>query len=324
MRVAIVGAGAIGGVVAWHMTQAGQKPVIIARPASAALLAEKGLTLQSLSGSDTLAVQVATDAAAVGVQDLVLVGYKAHDWEAGLASVTPLIGPQTIVLPMLNGIPWWYLNGMDSRYGERSLAAVDPAGTIDAAIPAKQTLGCVVYVGANRPEPNVIAWNGRKRFVLGEPLAAAGARLADTVALLKAGGIDAEPASDIRQEVWNKLLGNAAYNPLSALTGATVDKIAGDPAVRAVAKSMMAECVAVATALGIANLPDLEARLVVSPALVGVKTSMLQDMEAGRSLELGAIVGAVAELGRRTGVPTPLIDCVGALVANAWQQRWGA
>lgn len=323
MRVAIVGAGAIGGVVAWHMTQAGQRPVIIARAQSAALLAAEGLTLQSPTGTETVAVQVAADAASVGVQDLVLVGFKAHNWASGLEAVRPLIGPSTIVLPMLNGIPWWYLQGLGAQFGDRRLATVDASGAIEASIPAGQVLGCVVYIGANRPAPNVISWNGRKRLVVGEPLKPHGSRLADVGAFLRSGGVDAEQTEDIRTEVWQKLLGNAAYNPLSAVTGATVDKIVGDPGVRAVAKSIMAECVAVAAALGIENLPELEARLELPATLIGVKTSMLQDMEAGRPLELGAIVGAVAELGRRAGVPTPLIECVGALAANAWQQRWG-
>ncbi|RDJ26917.1 2-dehydropantoate 2-reductase [Bosea caraganae] len=324
MRVAIVGAGAVGGVVAWHMAQAGQKPVIIARPQTAALLSAEGLTLQAPSvAAQTLAVQATADAASAGIQDLVIVGFKAQDWEGGLDLVRPLVGPSTIVLPMLNGIPWWYLDGLGPQFGDRTLQAVDANGAIDAAISAGQILGCVVYIGANRPAPNVVTWNGRKRLIIGEPLAAQGGRLAEVVAFLKAGGIDAEQSDDIRLEVWLKLLGNAAYNPISAVTGAAIDKIADDPATRAVAKAIMAECVAVAGALGVAGLPDLEVRLQVPPTLIGVKTSMLQDMEAGRPLELGAIVAAVAELGRRTGVPTPTIECVGALAASAWRQRWG-
>jgi 2-dehydropantoate 2-reductase len=324
MRVAIVGAGAIGGVIAWHMAKAGQRPLIVARPATAALLASDGLILETASSAETLSVNATADPSSAGVQDLVLVGYKAHDWPTGLDLVTPLLGPGTIVLPMLNGIPWWYLDGLDEGFGDRKLTSVDPEGAIAAALPTTQVLGCVVYVGANRPAPNRIAWNGRKRLVIGEPMAPASARLADVVAFLKAGGIDAEPSADIRSAVWHKLLGNAAYNPISAVTGATIDAIIGDPALRSVAKSIMAECVAVAAALGIEDRPDLEVRLELPPTLVGVKTSMLQDMEAGRPLELGAIAGAVAELGRRAGVPTPLIDCVAALAGNAWRQRWEA
>jgi 2-dehydropantoate 2-reductase len=323
MRVAIVGAGSVGGVVAWFMTKAGQAPVIVAREATAALLRSEGLTLKSPSGDETIAVAASADPAALGPQDLVIVGFKAHDWTGGLPVVAPLVGPETIVLPMLNGIPWWYLEGLGARFGERRLASVDGDGAIDAAVPARQILGCVVYIGANRPAANVVAWNGRKRLVIGEPLAPQDDRLAEVVSFLKAGGVDAEASADIRHEVWNKLLGNAAFNPLSAVTGATVDRIVGDPAVREIAKGMMGECVAVARSLGVEGLPDLDRRLELPPTLIGVKTSMLQDMEAGRPLELGAIVGAVTELGRRTGVPTPLLDCVGALAANAWRQRWG-
>jgi 2-dehydropantoate 2-reductase len=323
MRVAIVGAGSVGGVVAWFMNKAGQAPVVVAREATAALLRNEGLTLKSASGDETIPVAASTDPASLGPQDLVIVGFKAHDWESGLPMVAPLVGPDTIVLPLLNGIPWWYLNGLHAGFGERRLSSVDAHGAIDGAIPARQILGCVVYIGANRPAANIVTWNGRKRLAIGEPLVPRDDRLSKVVAFLKAGGVDAEATTDIRHEVWNKLLGNAAFNPLSAVTGATVDKIIDDPAVREIAKGMMGECVAVARSLGVEGLPELDKRLELPPTLVGVKTSMLQDMEAGRPLELGAIVGAIAELGRRIGVPTPLLDCVGALAANAWRQRWG-
>ncbi|WP_168201678.1 ketopantoate reductase family protein [Phreatobacter aquaticus] len=324
MRVAIVGAGSIGGVVAWYLAKAGLKPTIVARPASASLLAAEGLTLQSAKGSETVAVQATADAGAAGPQDIVFVGFKAHDWPAGLALIRPLIGPQTIVVPMLNGIPWWYLDGLDARFGDRRLTSVDADGAIAAAIPSGQILGCVVYVGANRPAANVIDWNGRKRLILGETSAPAGSRLDEVVQLLKSADIDAEATPDIRAAVWQKLYGNACFNPISAVTGATIDRIVGDPAVKGVARAIIAECMAVAEAVGITEKIDIDQRLVLPPTMIGVKTSMLQDMEAGRPLELGAIVGAVAELGRRTGVATPIIESVGALAGNAWQQRWGS
>ncbi len=322
MKVAIVGAGAIGGVVAWHLRQAGQDPVVVARPSTAALLASEGLTLETGGTSQTLAIRATSDAKALGPQDLVIVGYKAHDWAGGLDLVKPLLGPGTILVPMLNGIPWWYLDGLDPRFGERRLAAVDADGALAAAIPTQQVIGCVVYVGSNRPAPNRIDWNGRKRLILGEPLSAATPRLHKVVDLLGAGGIDAEATDDIRSAVWHKLLGNAAFNPISAVTGATIDAIAGDPALRALAKSIMHECIAVARALGVDDLPDPDQRLQMPPTMIGVKTSMLQDMEAGRPLELGAIVSAVSELGRRTQTPTPLLDAIDALAASAWRQRW--
>jgi 2-dehydropantoate 2-reductase len=324
MRVAIVGAGAIGGVVAWYLAKAGLKPTIVVRAATADLLSREGLTLMASSGSETVPVQATADAAAAGHQDIVFVGFKAHDWPAGLSLVRPLIGPQTIVVPLLNGIPWWYLDGLDARFGASRLTSVDADGAIAAAVPSGQILGCVVYVGANRPSANVIDWNGRKRLILGEPSQQGSPRLDEVVTYLKSADIDAEATTDIRAAVWQKLYGNACFNPISALTGATVDRIVGDPAVKAVARAIMAECMAVAGAVGVTEKIDIDARLVLPPTMVGVKTSMLQDMEAGRPLELGAIVGAVAELGRRTGVPTPIIESVGALAGNAWQQRWGS
>jgi 2-dehydropantoate 2-reductase len=323
MRVAVVGAGAIGGVVAWFLAKAGLKPTIVARGATASLIADEGLTLISSSGEATVAVATATDPAALGPQDLVLVGFKAHDWPGGLGLVRPLIGAGTVVVPLLNGIPWWYLEGLDPKFGNRRLASVDPDGAIAAAIPASRIIGGVVYVGANRPAPNRIDWNGRKRLILGEPSGEMSGRLADIVAFLKSAEIDAEATADIRAAVWQKLYGNACFNPISALTGATIDAIVGDPAVKAVARAIIAECQAVAGAVGIGEKIDIDQRLVLPPTMIGVKTSMLQDMEAGRPLELGAIVEAVAELGRRTGVPTPILEATGALAANAWRQRWG-
>ena len=324
MRVAVVGAGAVGGVVAWHLAKAGCAPVIVARTATATRLHNEGLTIQSRSATETAAVTATDDPVSAGIQDLVIVGYKAHDWPEGVALLAPLIGPDTVLLPLLNGVPWWYLEGLDARFGDRRLAAVDPDGAIAAAIPMARVLGCVVYVGASRTAPNHIVWNGGKRLIIGEPVDPDGARAAACASFLKAAGIDAEATPDIRAAIWQKLLGNAAFNPLSALTGATPDAIVGDPALRRVTRAVMAECAAVAASLGIADRPDLEARLRIPPAMVGVKTSMLQDMEAGRPLELGAIARAVVELGQRTGTPTPSIECVAALVDHAWRQRWQA
>ncbi|MEI8143848.1 MAG: 2-dehydropantoate 2-reductase [Alphaproteobacteria bacterium] len=323
MRVAVVGAGAVGGVVAWHLAAAGRDPLIVARASTAARLAADGLFLETGGTARHTPVRVTSDPGSAGPHDVVIVGFKAHDWQAGLSLVTPLIGPKTLVVPLLNGIPFWYLDGLDARFGARDLTAVDPGGVIAKAIPSAQILGCVVYIGANRPDVNRFDWNGRKRLILGEVFGAPSQRLTDLVANLKAAGIDAEASPDIRAAVWEKLLGNASYNPISALTRATIDGIAGDPGTRAVARAIMLECISVARALGVTAPFDVEARLTVAPVMKGVKTSMLQDMEAGRSLELGAIVEAVVELGRRVGVATPILETTGALAARAWTEAWG-
>lgn len=321
-RIAVVGAGAVGGVVAWHLADAGYDPTIVARPQTAATLNEKGLTLTGPGQSRTVPVRATSDAGKAGEHDLVLVGFKAHDWESGLPLVMPLVGPSTIIVPMLNGIPWWYLEHQGRQYGAERLLAVDPADRIRKSIKTAQVLGCVVYIGANRAAPDMIGWNGRKRLVLGEPAGPASARLDAVAGLLQQSGIDAETTTDIRSEIWSKLLGNACFNPVSAITGTTIGAMVADPALRGVLRAVMLECLAVAHSVGVDNLPDVDARLVVHPAMTGAKTSMLQDMEAGRPLELGALVDAVCELGARTGVPTPVLTALGALAAAAWRQAW--
>jgi 2-dehydropantoate 2-reductase len=321
MKIAVVGAGAVGGIIAWHLAKAGHDPLVVARPATAAILQTKGLTLSGAGAGGTVMLRATDDATRAGVQDLVLVGFKAHDWPAGLTLVTPLIGPDTVVVPLLNGIPWWYLDGLGGQFGDIRLESVDPSGEIGRAVPTRHILGCVVYVGANRSAPDQINWNGRRRLILGEPSGAMSPRLGEVVGLLSRIGLEAEATGKIRWEVWLKLLGNACFNPVSAITGATIDIMSGDPAVRQVLRAMMLECVAVARAVGITDLPDVEMRLVVHPSMVGVKTSMLQDREAGRPLELGALVDAVTELGR-TGVPTPMLETASALARAAFRQAW--
>lgn len=323
MRIAVVGAGAIGGLVAFYLAKSGYDPIVVARAATADQISSLGLTLQSKTTRERVAVRATADAKAAGPQDLVLVGFKAHDYASGLPLLAPLIGPSTTIVPLLNGIPWWYLEGLDTRFGDRRLASVDSEGIIAAALPTEQVLGCVVYIGANRPTPTTIDWNGRKRLILGAPIPSAAPRLAATVALLTAAGIDAEATDDIRAAVWVKLLGNATFNPISALTGTTVDQMIDDPGLRETVRQIMIECLAVARALGVTEPVDIEARMKPAPAMVGVRTSMLQDREAGRPLELGALVDAVVELGNRTGVPTPVLSAVGALTRAAARHVWG-
>jgi 2-dehydropantoate 2-reductase len=316
MRIAVVGAGAVGGIIAWHLAKAGHDPLVLARPETAAVLQARGLTLSGMGTSETVGVRTSHDAALAGVQDLVLVGFKAHDWPSGLHLVTPLIGPETVVVPLLNGIPWWYLEGLGDRFGGAQLQSVDPSGQVAAAVPTGHVLGCVVYVGANRTAPDQINWNGRRRLILGEPSGEMSSRLDNVVGLLNAIGLEAEATGRIRSDIWLKLLGNACFNPVSAITGATIDAMCADPALAQVLRAMMLECVAVARSVGIEDSLDVEARLIAHPSMMGVKTSMLQDREAGRPLELGALVDAVSELGRRTGIATPMLSAAAALAAS--------
>ena len=319
MRIVIAGVGAVGGIVAWHLARAGLAPTLLARPATAELFNTEGLTVTGPAGSETVRVRTISDARAAGPCDLLLVGFKAQDWPGAVAALLPLIGPQTIVVPMLNGIPWWYFDGIGGRFEGQRIAAVDAHGVISKALPTAHVLGCVVYTGGSRETPTHVKWNGRKRLVLGEPAGPITPRLTDVTTLLTGSGLDALATGDIRREVWNKLLGNITYNPLSVISGATMDAFETDPALARVVRLMMEEAAAVAKAVGITAPFDLDKRQTVSPSMRSFKTSMLQDYEAGRPLELGAIVHAVVELGRLAGVPTPVIETVGLLADQRWR-----
>lgn len=316
-RIAIAGPGAVAGVIAWHLAKADAALTVVARPATAGALNRDGLTLvRGPADERTTRVAAVSDPGALGPQEVVLVGFKAHDWPAGLALVRPLIGPETILVPMLNGIPWWFFQGFGGAHEGRVVRAVDPDGILAAAIPASALLGCAVYVAGEREKPTRIRWNGRKRLVLGEPFGVPSERLRSLAALLRSAGIDVDESPDIRHAVWAKLLGNVTYNPLSVAAHARMGRMGRHPPLQRIVRTIMEEAVAVAQALGVAGPFDIEQRLVMAPEMDEVKTSMLQDYEAGRELELDAIVNAVVELGQLVGVATPMIEAIGALAAE--------
>jgi len=323
-RIAIVGPGAVAGLLAWHLARAGQAPTLVARPATAAAIAREGLTLVGGPEGGTQRVAATSDPQSLGPQDVVLVGFKAHGWLSGLDMVLPLVGRETVVVPMLNGIPWWFFQGFGGRHKGRVLASVDPEGKLAAAIDASRLLGCVVYVAAQRETPARISWNGRRRLVLGEPAGAPSERLRDLVALLRATGFEAQESADIRRDVWLKLFGNVTYNPLSVVTGAAMGRMATRPPLRRILRLIMEETLAIGRALGVVGDFDIEERLRLPAEMHEMRTSMLQDYDAGRGLELGAIVDAVVELGELTGVATPMIAAIGALAQERWERRWGA
>ncbi len=323
MRIVVAGIGAVGGIVAWHLARAGHAPKLVARRNTAAQLNSEGLTVTGPDGRETVRVDVFDNAHEIGGCDLLMVGFKAQDWPTAAASLRPLIGADTIVVPMLNGIPWWYFDGVGGALEGRRIVAVDPDGAVPASVPSDHVLGCVVYTGGARETPAHVVWNGRKRLVLGEPKARESARLTAVVKLLAGSGLDAVPTDDIRREIWNKLLGNATANPLSVISGATIGALDGDPALKRVMRLIMEEMAKVIAALGVGPPFDLDARQVVSPSMRAFKTSMLQDYEAGRPLELGAIVHAVVELGRVVGVATPVIETVGLLADQRWRAAHG-
>jgi 2-dehydropantoate 2-reductase len=301
MRVTIVGAGAIGGWIAARLAMAGEEVSILARGDTLKLARAEGLRLEE-KGEEFVANVAGSDKAAeIGPQDLVIIAVKAPALPGLASELHPLIGPQTMVMPVLNGVPWWFVE-------EMSLEAVDPGGGIAAAIPFDQVMGCVVHASCSRSAPNRIRVKHADKLIIGEPAAEESERLARLYALLDNAGLKPDQTNNVRRAIWYKLWGNATINPLSALTRATCDKILADPECRAWMLEGMAELAAVGAAIGCPVSESGEDRMQVTARLGAFKTSMLQDVEAERQIELEALVGAPREIARRRGIATPALD----------------
>ncbi len=315
MKIAIVGAGAIGGYLGARLAASGEDVTVIARNRNLEAIRANGLRLIQEDGSELQArgVRAVQRMAEAGPQDAVLLTVKAHQVGDLLPELRELFGPQTALVTMINGIPWWYFHKLPGPHEGLGLDSVDPGGLIAAHVEPGRVIGSVVYPAAQLVEPGVVKVIEGNRFTLGEPDGSRSARVeALSQALMKA-GFKAPVAKDIRSEIWVKLWGNLSFNPISALTHATLEDICRFPPTRALAATMMGEAQAVAEGLGVRFKISLEQRLKGAEAVGAHKTSMLQDVEHGRALELEALVGAVVELGRITGTPTPTI---GALYAT--------
>jgi 2-dehydropantoate 2-reductase len=264
-------------------------------------------------GEWTVSVPATDDAASLGVQDVILLGLKAHTVGAALDQIAPLIGPESVVVPTLNGIPWWYFHALPGDWPRKHLDSVDPGGRIWNALGPEKALGCVVYIASNIPEPGVIEHNNGKTYIVGEPDGSRSERARRVASLFEAGGLASPVADDIRVEVWTKLWGNLTGNPLSVLCEANCETIARDPGMRRLIGAMMVEAQRVSQGSGVDLAVDVPERLDIFERLGPVKTSMLQDFEAGKTIELDALLGVVCELGRMAGVDTPQCDTVYAL-----------
>jgi len=315
MRICVYGAGAIGGYMGAKLAAAGTAEVsLVARGPHLAAMREKGLTLIEDGEETTVAVDAAQDPAELGVQDYVVVTLKAHSVPGVVDAMQPLLGPETTVVMGVNGVPWWYFHGLGGPNEGRRMEAVDPGGRIWDGIGPERVLGSVVYPAAEVPEPGVIRHLEGNRFTLGEPSGEKTERAEALSKALGAAGLKAPVRPKIRDEIWVKLWGNLSFNPISALTGATLDVLCTEPGTRAVARAMMVEAQAIAEDLGVKFPIDVDRRIDGGAAVGAHKTSMLQDLERGRPMEIDALVTAVQELGRVTGHPTPTIDTVLALV----------
>jgi 2-dehydropantoate 2-reductase len=313
MKVCVYGAGAIGGLIGAHLARIGKDVTLIARGAHLAAMRAKGLRVSGASGDFTVNPRVTDDPVEAGRQNFVIVALKAHQVAAIADRMAPLLGPETVVVMAVNGVPWWYFHGIEGPLRDRRLSSVDPDGRQWDLIGPQRVLGCVIYPAAEIVAPGEIRHIENDRLSLGEPDGAKSARARLLSRALIKAGFKSPVKADIRTEIWVKLWGNVAFNPISALTGGTLKAICADPGTRAVARSIMNEAEAVAVKLGITMPIDVESRIDGAAAIGEHKTSMLQDFERKRPIELDAIVGAVAELGDIVGVETPMVDAIYAL-----------
>ena len=314
MKVCIFGAGAIGGYMGVKLAKAGADVSLVARGPHLAAMQEKGLTLIEEGETTTVPVTASDDPAALGVQDYVIVTLKAHSVPPVVSKMAPLIGPHTTIVSGVNGVPWWYFHKLEGAHEGTRLDSVDPGNVQWDGFGPNRVLGCVVYPAAEVIEPGVIKHIEGNRFSLGEPDGSKSERAQALSKILANAGLKAPVRPKLRDEIWVKLWGNLSFNPISALTHATLNVLCTDEGTRAVARNMMVEAQEIAERLGVKFPIDVDRRIAGGAAVGAHRTSMLQDLDQGRPMEIDALVASVQELGRVTGVPTPTIDTVLGLI----------
>ena len=317
MKICIYGAGAIGGYLGAQLAGTAAEVSLVARGPHLAAMRDRGLTLISGDGRRTVPVHCTDDSRALGPQDYVILTLKAHSTLPVIEHLEPLLGNHTAIVTAQNGILWWYFHALPGPLENRHLQAADPGGRIWRALGPDRAIGCVVYPSCEIVEPGVVRHIEGTRFMVGEPDGSKSARVMALSEVLTAAGLKAPVRRKIRDDIWFKLLGNATFNPVSVLTRATLEQMGRHPETRDVIRRMMTEAVAVATALGVTFAMDIEKRIDAAVEVGAHRTSMLQDFEQGRPLELEALVAAVTEMGRLVAVPTPTLDAILALVRLA-------
>lgn len=309
-KVCIVGAGAIGGFLGTKLAAAGHAEVsVLARGNTLRALRQHGWRLQTAGGLVEASAKASDSAAGLGPQDLVIIAVKGPALAQVAESIGPLLGAETVVLPAMNGVPWWFADGIPALQG-KSLESVDPRGGIARAIPQHHVVGAVVHASTSTSEPGVVLHKMGQGLIVGEPNGGQSARAQSIVDLLSASGFDATLSTSIRNDIWYKLWGNLTMNPVSAITGATIDRVLADPLVRQFCSSAMEEASMIGARIGCVIEQSPEDRHVVTAKLGAFKSSMLQDVEAGRAIELDSIVTAVRELGQHLDIRTPYIDAL--------------
>lgn len=314
MKICIYGAGAIGAYLGAELAGAGADVSFIARGSHLEAMRSNGLTLQIGDKEKNVAIRCTDNPAELGPQDYVIITLKAHSVLPIVEQIKPLLTPDTAIVTAQNGILWWYFYGLPGDWKNPHLQSADPGGAIWDALGPERAIGCVVYPSCEIVSPGVVKHLDGNRFMLGEPDGAKSDRVVALGQLMTEAGLKAPIRKKIRDDIWFKLLGNATFNPISVLTGATLEEMGTDPGVRAIIYQMMSEARAVGSALGVRFAMDIDKRIAGGTNVGAHKTSMLQDLEAGRPLEIDALVAAVPEMGRMVDVPTPTIDMILSLV----------
>ncbi len=325
MRFAVVGAGAIGSLLGGGLALGGHEVTMLARGDHLAAVRDRGLRIVDEDGTDRLvtSVTVSDELGELGRPDVVILGLKAHQIAPLADRLGVLFDDDTVVLPVQNGIPWWFFHGFGGPHDGYRLRSLDPDGRLEEHIDTSRIVGCIAYPAAVRPEPGVVQVVEGDRFPVGEPSGQRTERAKAIAAALSGAGFTSRVLTDIRSHLWVKAWGNLAFNPISALTGATLAGIVDTPETRQLAAAMMQESATIAERLGLRIRISIEQRIEGAAAVGEHRTSMLQDLEAGRELELEPLVGAFVELGQLCGVPTPSIEAVYACTKLLARTRLG-
>jgi len=315
MKMCIYGAGAVGGLIAARLAQAGREVSVVARGAQLTAIRERGLRVLSEEKEFSVKIKADTDPAKLGPQDYVIVAVKGQSLPEVAAGIAPLLGPDTSIVTAMNGVPWWFFDRLpfaserpDSGGGKLRLETLDPGSSLARAMPTERIVGCVIHLAASTPEPGLIRHSMGRRLILGEPGGRNTARTQVIVAALKAAGFEAEASGFIEKDFWVKLLGNISFNPVSALTLATANRLIADDYVKAYMIAIMRECLAIGRAVGVDADIDPEARMDMARNLGVFKTSMLQDMEAGKPLEIDGLLTGTLEIARQARVAAPFTE----------------
>ena len=310
MKVCIYGAGAIGGQIGAQLAKAGVEVSLVARGPHLAAIKQNGLTLIAEGERFTVRPRATDNAAELGPQDYVFVALKAHGAPAVVPLLQPLLGPETAVVTAMNGVPWWYFHKLAGPYEDRRIETVDPGGVQWRGIGPERAIGCVLWQAAEIVEPGVIELRHGNRMPVGEPDNSRSERVLRLSKAMISAGLKSPVKTNIRDEIWMKLWGNLSFNPVSVLTHGTLERIASDPDTMGAVRAMMVEAEAIAQRLGVRFAMSVDKRIEVAREVGPHKTSMLQDLELGRPIELEALTGVVIELGRVVGVPTPTIEMI--------------